>query len=496
MSTEIDAAQIKRAVLEAIPLSFTTSTLPRETQVHLEDVLESFLIEIGQEKLKEPLAYCLYALTTNANKANTKRVYFLEKKLDLNKDQDYELGMKSFKKETLNNIKYYLEKQKDLGLDVKVIFQVLGETLSITVRNNAEISRKEQIRVYDRIARSRAFSSVEEAFATTMDDSEGAGMGLVLLVLMLKRIGLTEDCFSIDAEEGETVANITIPFSKVHRGELDALGRIFVREVESLPQFPDNILTLQQLLADPDHELNDVARKIAVDPSMTADILKLVNSAQFMLPKRVDNIVEAVKLVGTKGVRNLLYSYGTQKILGERYKEMRTMWTHSYRVAFYAYMLARSFKRKMELLDDVYVGGILHDMGQIVIASLHPDLLDCITKICHENGISPKLLEDFSVGLNHAEVGAMIAKKWKFPEQLIAAIRYHHDPLQAPAPFRDIVFSVYLANAVCDLERERIGFYQIQKAILMYFGIETAEQVRKIQERLSKAFEEQRSRFK
>ena len=70
-------------------------------------------------------------------------------------------------------------------------------------------------------------------------------------------------------------------------------------------------MNLQRLIADPNSDITDIAREISVDPSMTADLLKLVNSAQFMLPKRVDNIVEAVKLVGTKGVRNLLYSYGT-----------------------------------------------------------------------------------------------------------------------------------------------------------------------------------------
>src|SRR5208337_5619993 len=164
----------------------------------------------------------------------------------------------------------------------------------------------------------------------------------------------------------------------VHLEQLDALTQILVREVEALPQFPDNIVNLQRLLADPNHEITDIAREISVDPSMTADLLKLVNSAQFMLPKRVDNIVEAVKLVGTKGVRNLLYSYGTQKVLGEKYSEMRSMWTHSYRAAFYAYVLAKSFKRRKEMLDDVYVGGILHDLGQIVIGALHPELLERI----------------------------------------------------------------------------------------------------------------------
>jgi len=495
MSTEIDVEQIKRAAHDAIPLTFKTYTLPHETEIYLDKVLENFLVELGQERLKEPLSYCLRELAVNAKKANTKRVYFQEKKLDLGKDLDYELGMKTFKQETFDNLQYYLQKQKEAGLYIKVVFQTKGKTLSIMVRNNVEITRKEQIRVFDRLARSRAFSSLEEAFATVLDSSEGAGLGIVILVLMMKKIGLSEDCFSIDSDGGETTATITVPFSEVHLEQLDALTQLLVREIETLPQFPENIVTLQRLLADPNHEISDIAREISVDPSMTADLLKLVNSAQFMLPKRVDNIVEAVKLVGTKGVRNLLYSYGTQKVLGEKYSEMRSMWTHAYRAAFYAYILAKSFKRKKELLDDVYVGGILHDLGQIVIASMHPELLDRITRVCKDKGIPAKLLEDFSIGLNHAEVGALIARKWNFPEQLISAIRYHHEPLRAPAAHRDIVYSVYLANVICDMERERIGFDQIQTSVLKDFGIETEEQLVKIQAQLSKAFEDQRSKF-
>jgi putative nucleotidyltransferase with HDIG domain len=214
-----------------------------------------------------------------------------------------------------------------------------------------------------------------------------------------------------------------------------------------------------------------------------------------MLPKRVDNIVEAVKLVGTKGVRNLLYSYGTQKVMGEKYSEMRSLWQHSYRCAFYAYYIAKSFKKKKELLDDVYVGAILHDLGQIVIASLHPDLLDRITKVCKDKGIPARMLENFSIGLNHAEVGALIAKKWNFPDPLVSAIRYHHEPTQAPAPARDIVYCVYLANTICDIERERIGFGQVQVQVLKDFGIETEEQLSRIREKLAKVFDDQRQKF-
>ena len=495
MSTEIDLAQIKRAAHNAVPLTFKTYTLPHETEIYLDRVLESFLAELGQEKLKEPLSYCLRELAVNAKKANTKRVYFMEKGLDLNNDKDYEFGMKTFKQETFDNIQYYLQKQKELGMFIKVIFQTRGPSLNIMVRNNVEISRKEQMRVFDRLARSRAFSSLEEAFATVLDSSEGAGLGIVILVLMMKKIGLSEDCFSIDSEDGETVASLTVPFSEIHLEQMETLTQAIVKEIETLPQFPDNIVNLQRLIGDPNSEITDIAREISVDPSMTADLLKLVNSAQFMLPKRVDNIVEAVKLVGTKGVRNLLYSYGTQKVMGEKYSEMRSLWQHSYRCAFYAYYIAKSFKKKKELLDDVYVGGILHDLGQIVIASLHPDLLERITKVCKDKGIPARMLEDFSVGLNHAEVGALIAKKWNFPEQLISAIRFHHEPTQAPAVARDIVYCVYLANTICDIERERIGFGQVQTAVLKDFGIDTEDQLTRIREKLSKLFDDQRQKF-
>ena len=69
---------------------------------------------------------------------------------------------------------------------------------------------------------------------------------------------------------------------------------------------------LQRLISNPDVDLADIARQISIDPSLTADLLKLVNSAQFMLPKKVDNIVEAVKLVGLRTLKNLFFVLGSR----------------------------------------------------------------------------------------------------------------------------------------------------------------------------------------
>lgn len=485
MAVEVKVDQIKKAARSSVPISIKTYTLPRETEVYLEEVLGVFLSEFGQDHLKDRLAYCLKELSVNAKKANTKRVYFKEKELNIKNSSDYSEGMKHFKDETLSNIDHYLQLQKEAGLYIKVVFHAKGRTFSMSVKNNVEISKKEQIRVYDRIARSRAFETMEEALSTVLDDSEGAGLGIVILVLMLKKLGLDEDAFDIDVVNGETVAKITIPFSEVHLENLDKLSEEIVSEINELPQFPDNIVFLQKLINDPDSEISDIARQISTDPSLTADLLKLVNSAQFMLPKRVDNIVEAVKLVGLRGLKTLLYSYGTQKILTQ---DQKWLWDHSYRTAFFAYSLARSFKKKKDLLDDAYVGGILHDMGKIIFAHVHPKLLDRISNFCTEREIDRDLFEDLSAGLNHAEIGGRIADKWNFPPSLVEAIRFHHEPGECDPEYKDVVETVYLANALANIEAGEITYDQIEPEVLQSFGIKNEKQCMTILQRLSTAF--------
>ncbi|MFW5842600.1 MAG: hypothetical protein ACOCW6_01615, partial [Spirochaetota bacterium] len=154
MAKKIDAEKVLQAARSSIPLSVKSYTLPHETEVYLEEILTIFLKEMGQEGLKDPLAYCLRELAVNAKKANTKRVYFEEKNLDLLDEEEYREGMENFKQETLDNINHFLEMQKEAGLYVKVVFHAKGRDLQLYVINNASITRKEQIRIFDRIARS------------------------------------------------------------------------------------------------------------------------------------------------------------------------------------------------------------------------------------------------------------------------------------------------------------------------------------------------------
>ncbi len=363
------------------------------------------------------------------------------------------------------------------------------------MRNGAALTSREQVRIYDRIMRARAYNSFVEALAQPIDTTEGAGLGILILLQFLKRIGLGEEAFNIEARGGETVARLTIPMNEVQLEKISVLTQAIVRDVETLPHFPETILDLIRLTEDPRATASRIAGRIATDPALTADLLKLVNSAHYMLPRRVNNILQGVKIVGMKGLRNLLYTYGAQTILGEKYSEMKALWDHSYRTAYYAFLLARSFKSKADILDDVYVAGILHDLGQIIVTYLHPQAMEQVALFCKEKDISPRILERFSFGLNHADIGALIARKWNFPEQLVHGIKCHHEPLVAPVQYKDVVFCVYLANAFSDLERGYLTFEQIETPVLLEFGVHSEEQGRGILERLHSSFEKRVAAF-
>ena len=473
----VDESKIKKAVQSGIPLTITTFTLPHEIEIYIEQVISLFLNHVNQEKLKDYVVYCVQELTVNAKKANTKRVYFIERGLDLSNPNDYKEGMVNFKENTLNNIAHYLQLQKEKGLYIRLIIQVKNNIIYIEVRNNVAVTKTELIRIHDKLARSRQYNSLEDALSQVLDDSEGAGLGLVILVLMLKKMGLDEDCFDILGTEKETIARLVIPLEQTRIENLSLLSTTIVDSISSLPQFPENILMVQKLISDPKSEMSDIARQISMDPALTADLLKIVNSAQYMLSKKVDSISEAVKMVGIRGIKNLLYSYGTQKLLGDDTSDKKTLWEHSYKTAFYAFNLVKNFRKDRNLLDDVYVGGILHDMGKIIFSNVHPDLLTKIQSFCSERGMPASTLEDLSAGMNHAEIGALVAEKWNFPEGLVSSIRYHHDPLSAPEEYKDLVNTVYLANMFCEFEMGNVTFDQFDPAVLENFGITSKKQI-------------------
>ncbi|MDR2702621.1 MAG: hypothetical protein LBB72_09335 [Spirochaetaceae bacterium] len=207
----VDIEKVNEAIRMEVPLIMTTYTAPRKVERYIEQVVSIFLDHVKQSDLKDNVVYCIQELVVNAKKANTKRAYFSLKGLDLNDTTDYQKGMANFRDDTLKNIDYYLELQRQQGLYIKLILQLKDRVITIEVRNNASITITELERIRSRIIKAKECDELEEAIVQVLDDSEGAGLGLVMLVIMLKKLGLGTNAFDILRTNEETIARIVIP---------------------------------------------------------------------------------------------------------------------------------------------------------------------------------------------------------------------------------------------------------------------------------------------
>ena len=488
----LDISKIKMAIRAGIPLSITTYTLPREMSEYMEEVLASFLSELGQEHMGTYLKYCLNELVTNAKKANTKRLYFRDKKLDLFNDEEYKRGMQNFKEDTLNNIRYYLNLQKQAGLYVKLILQTRNNRIKIEVRNNSELTFSEYKRMHDKLSRAQQYTSVDQAMTQIIDQSEGAGLGIIIMILMLEKIGLTEENFQILCENGETITRIILPINEKTQRELNTASHEFIKLIDDIPQFPESIMKINRLINDSNSKMSEIAMAISSDVSLTTDLLRLVNSVTFALASPCRSIADAVKLVGIRGIKNMLLSVGSVKQLeGLGSDSRKPLWTHAYRVAFYSYNLARNFCASDKgIIDDSYLCGLLHDMGKLVFATAHPDFIIGVKDICKQRNISTDIFEKLIAGVNHSEIGALIAEKWNFPDVIISVIRHHHEPDMAPPAIKKLTSLVYLADMISHYETHEVDYYQFDLDVLKMFKITSEAQLRTISERLSGAFKE------
>ena len=487
---DIDTEKVKTAIRTGIPISITTYTLPHDMEMYMGEILSLFLTELNQTHMIQYLTYSLNELVVNAKKANTKRIYFKEKNLNIFDLNDYNEGMKTFKNDTLNNINYYLKLQKDAGLYVRLILQVKNNNIKIEVRNNSKITPFEKERIQQKLEQAQQYESIQDALTTVLDDSEGAGLGLVILILMLEKIGMTKENFQTITNDTETITRITLPLSEETQKEIDTISEEFSNAIQDLPQFPQNIEKLNKLLDSDDSKISDIANQISNDVALTGELLKTVNSAAFSLQTPCSSISDAVKMIGTRGIKNMLYSIGSLNIFAAQTKKNEDLWKHSYQVAFYSYNLAKNFcKSDNSVVEDSFVCGLLHDMGKVIFETNCPEYLENVKKICKDKITSLDLFEKIISGVNHGEIGAKIAEKWNFPESIINVIRFHHSPENAPETTKILATIIYIADLMVHYHNSDIQYCQIDKNILEKFNITCENQFQQIADKLKTVFE-------
>ena len=204
-----DIQCIKDAVRERRPVNFYCYTLTLEQKQRFQNILDVFLKECDEYYLFNCLSYCLFELLDNASKANAKRIYFKEQNLDIDNQKDYASGMKNFKSNLSDNKQHYKDELESGLLQVHLQLSA-NDVISLSVSNNTKITENEYKRIQDKIDKTKNYDNVADAFAD-IDQTEGSGLGIITIVIMLRKLGLTMDCLKFSTTEEETVASIVIP---------------------------------------------------------------------------------------------------------------------------------------------------------------------------------------------------------------------------------------------------------------------------------------------
>lgn len=444
----------------------------------VKDVLDAFLERIGQKGLREILAYCVLELYYNALKANMKRCWFLKKGWDIGNARDYERGMASFKRQALVERGMAPCLPAEYGFYAVVGFSIEGNGIRISVRNNAVMTPEERERVRERIVRSYSFSSLEEAMRS-IDETEGAGLGIHIIVLALKKLGFPKESFSVNSENDETIARLVVPASDEWTTAFMSVADRVIQYINGLPDLPENIRRLRRLISDTAAELPEIAKFIAEDPSLSAETLRLANSAAYGVRKKTGDIVEAVMRIGLRGLHLILTAYGVKTILGNNAEFIRKLWERSNRTARVAREIAKRNADTRPLVDDAYAGGLLLELGTLILYAVHKDAETRVRRFADEKGISPAALEELLAGVNSAEVGALAAEKWDFPPMLVETIRFRGATERVSAPYRILAEIVCAADCVSRYAESSEAYAHFDRGILAKYGFSDEAAVRK-----------------
>lgn len=196
-------------------LTLTIYKYLAEERNYIDDIVKMYLEQTNLEHLVNQLTYCIHELAGNACRANTKRSYFEYKKLDIQDQSSYKEGMDSFRKETFENMDIYHEAKKDQGLYIKFQIKKNDDSIDLSILNNVELTEEEECRIQAKFDAVKDFDNVADAFSVLDDPSEGAGLGIAMMVMMLKEMGLNPETLKIFRASNETHAELRLPLSKV-----------------------------------------------------------------------------------------------------------------------------------------------------------------------------------------------------------------------------------------------------------------------------------------
>ncbi|MBE7410506.1 MAG: hypothetical protein L6Q54_09830 [Leptospiraceae bacterium] len=218
--TETFREVVGNSVLSGKPISFSTCVLGDSGEAKIKYIIQSILNSYERSDLMELIYTACKELVVNSTKAAIKRILFNEMNVNSDNPEEYDKGMQSFKVNLSDKkFPYYKEKMKTNDINVKIKFFHNKDRLILNVINNFPLLKKEEDRIREKFVTAKSYDNLFEFFTEHGDNTEGAGMGITLVEILMAQCGLDRHLFTIftSEKENKTIARIEIPLNQDYK---------------------------------------------------------------------------------------------------------------------------------------------------------------------------------------------------------------------------------------------------------------------------------------
>jgi len=234
--------------------------------------------------------------------------------------------------------------------------------------------------------------------------------------------------------------------------EQQSLEAVILR-ITDIATLPHVAVKVIEVANNPNSGAADLKSVLEVDASLSARVLRTVNSAAYSPRMKITNLIQAISYLGFRQIRNLALTASVRQLFQSEEQTGKYtqagLWRHLVSVAICARMIA--MRKELQNFEDAYLAGLLHEFG-IILEDQHVN--SQFKNLLRNLDTTRELIENENValGFNHATLGATIAEKWKFPSSVLTAIQFHHNPQDYKGEDAMILHCVQLANFICSIK--------------------------------------------